>query len=210
MMKNTGQATRQVGLRVMLDTLIGDNDGVPFIVPGRDGIVTSTLAMSAGDVPDFVRSSERPNLSSPGVIVDLNLVPAEGESRPTELLLSHWPGDDAEWTYERSESFGNDTAAGIYYAPTVLDPGRTRSIGFSYGLGTISSTASMNERLSITAGGPIRAGSSFWLVALVNKPRTGQTVRLILPAGLSPRRPESLSQTVAGSGSSTQLSLSNT
>src|SRR5205807_661814 len=37
-LKNTGRRAREVGLRVMLDTLIGDNDGVPFIIPGREGI----------------------------------------------------------------------------------------------------------------------------------------------------------------------------
>ncbi len=63
---NKGSKTRQVGLRVMLDSLIGDNDGVPFIVPGREGIVTRTLDMAGGDVPDFVRSLERPSLASPG------------------------------------------------------------------------------------------------------------------------------------------------
>ena len=205
-MKNTGTTTRQAGLRVMLDTLIGDNDGVPFIVAGRDGIVTSPLEMRGADVPDFVRSLERPVLESPGVIVDLNLVPAEGEERPSELLLSHWPGSDAAWSYNRRAPFAEDTAAGLYYDPAPLEPGRSRTIGFSYGLGTISSTATGNARLSLTAGGPIRAGSSFWLVALVNNPRPGQTVKLTLPQGLMPRRPASSSQRVEGSGPYTQLS----
>jgi hypothetical protein len=205
-LKNLGPTTRQVGLRVMLDTLIGDNDGVPFIVPGREGIVTSTLEMRGNEVPDFVRSLERPDLASPGVIVDINLVPAEGEVRPSELVLSHWPGENAEWNYNRTTPFGSDTAAGIYYAAVPLEPGRARSIGFSYGLGTISSTATRNARLSLTAGGPIRASSSFWLVALVNQPRSGQIVRLVLPQGLTARRPKSLAQPVQGSGSYTQLS----
>jgi hypothetical protein len=205
-LKNTGTTTRQAGLRVMLDTLIGDNDGVPFIVAGRDGIVTSPLELRGPDVPDFVRALERPILARPGVIVDLNLVPAEGEERPGELLLSHWPGGDAEWNYNRRAAFTDDTAAGLYYAPAPLEPGHTRSVGFSYGLGTISSTATHNARLSLTAGGPIRAGSSFWLVALVTNPRPGQTVKLSLPQGFVPRRPAAPSQPVEGSGPYTQLS----
>ncbi len=203
---NKGSKTRQVGLRVMLDTLIGDNDGVPFIVPGRDGIVTRTLDMTGGDVPDFVRSLERPSLASPGVIVDLNLVPEPGEPRPSEVLLSHWPGAEAGWSYARPASFVDDTAVAVYYAPQALEPGQTRSIGFGYGLGTISSTGTRNAQLSLTAGGPIKAGAAFWLVALVNKPRPGQTVTLVLPQGLAPRRPGSLSQSVQGSGAYTQLS----
>jgi len=204
-LKNRGAVARQVGLRVMLDTLIGDNDGVPFIVPGREGIVTNALSLAGNDVPDFVRSLERADLSNPGVIVDINLVPEAGQTRPSELVLSHWPGNIAGWSYDRAP-FGSDTAAGIYYAPAPLEPGQTQALGFSYGLGTISSTASRNARLSLTAGGPIRSGSSFWLVALVNQPRSGQTVRLALPQGLTARRPESLSQRVEAGGSYTQMS----
>ena len=127
------------------------------------------------------------------MIVDIGLYPHEGEERPSELVLSHWPGSDAEWDYDRSEPFGHDSAAGIYYAPRPLLPGQTRSVGFSYGLGTISSTATKNSRLSLTAGGPIRAGSSFWLVALVNSPRPGRPSRSRCltashSAGLSRRR----------------------
>ena len=111
-----------------------------------------------------------------------------------------------QWNYNRRQPFGDDTAAGLYYSPAPLEPGRSRSIGFSYGLGTISSTKTRNTRLSLTAGGPIRAGSSFWLVALVDDPRPGQTVKLTLPEGLTPRRPAASSQPVEGSGATTQLS----
>jgi hypothetical protein len=205
-LKNTGTTTREVGLRVMLDTLIGDNDGVPFIVPGREGIVTNPLVLEGAQVPDFVRSLERPSLESPGVVVDINLVPSEGEERPGELVLSHWPGGGAEWNYDRYSPFNADSAAGLYYASAPLQPGRSRSMGFSYGLGTLSSTATRNARLSLTAGGPIRSGSSFWLVALVSNPSRGQNVKLTLPAGLTPRQPASPSQVVEGSGPYTQLS----
>ena len=151
--------------------------------------------------PDFVRSLERPSLLSPGVIVDLNLVPEDGELRPDEVVLSHWPGSDAEWNYSRGASFVNDSAGRCYYPPTAIEPGVTPArSGSPTGSGTISSTATRNAKLSLTAGGPIRAGSSFWLVALVDQPRPGQTVTLVLPKGLSPRRPESLSQPVQGTG----------
>ena len=205
---NTDDAPRTAGLRVMLDTLIGDNDGVPFIVPGRAGIVTGPLELAGEAVPDFVQSLERPALARPGVIVDIGLVPAEAEERPAELMLSHWPGSDAGWLYSRLVPFGQDTAVGLYYPPRPLAPGAARSLGFTYGLGTISSTATKNARLSLTAGGPIRSGSSFWLVALVNGPRRGQVVRLTLPAGLTARQPPSPSQPVpvAAEGEYTQLS----
>ena len=47
------------------------------------------------------------------------------------LLLSHWPGENAAWNYNRRQPFGDDTAAGLYYSPAPLEPGRSRSLKLS-------------------------------------------------------------------------------
>jgi len=184
LLENQGTTGRDVGLRVMIDSLIGDNDGVPFIVPGREGLVSTPQVFRDGSVPDFVRALEVPDLVKPGVIADLGLRPSEGE-RPTEVVLTHWPGSEADWDYERTRPFGGDSAIGLYYAPRQLAAAARRHIRFTYGLGTISSTLTKNARLSLTAGGPFKAGGRFWLVALVPEPKPEQTVQLELPKGLT-------------------------
>lgn len=205
-LENVGQRRRNVGLRVMLDTLIGDNDGVPFLVPGREGLITRPLTLEGRAVPDFVQSLERDDLTRPGVVVDIGLSLAEGEERPGLLTLTHWPGEDADWDYSRDNPFVDDTAVGLYYLERSLAPGASRSMGFTYGLGTLSSTASRNPSLSLTTSGPIRAGSSFWLMVLVKNPKQGQSVALMLPAGLKPLKPTDLRQQLAAGGAYTQLS----
>jgi hypothetical protein len=205
-LENTAQTSRSVGLRVMIDTLIGDNDGVPFLVPGRQGIVTGPLTLDGPAVPDFVQSLERGNLDSPGVVVDIGLSSAEGEERPGTLTLTHWPGEEAGWDYRRSDPFDSDTAVGIYYPTRTLAAGASRSMGFSYGLGMLSSTASRNASLSLTTSGATRSGASFWLMVLVKNPRQGQSVTLTLPAGLTPHRPASPRQPLSAGGPYTQLS----
>ncbi len=124
-LENIGTTTHEVGLRVMLDTLIGNNDGVPFMLPGRKGIVHHALKLKGHDVPDFVRSLERARLDSPGVIVNIGLVPLEDEERPEELVLSHWPGGDAAWRYGL-DNLNGDSAVGLYYETKPLKPGETR------------------------------------------------------------------------------------
>lgn len=205
-LENVGQNTRDAGLRVMLDTLIGDNDGVPFLVPGRDGIVTSPLYLDGPRVPDFIQALERGDLDRPGVVIDVGLRPGEGEERPGILTLAHWPGSDAEWEYSTSTPFSNDTAVGLFYPAKPLAPGASRSMSFTYGLGTLSSTASRNASLSLTTSGATRSGASFWLMALVKNPSQGQAVNLTLPAGLTPRKPASTRQTLTAGGGYTQLS----
>jgi hypothetical protein len=183
-LRNTGSSQCMAGLRVMLDTLIGSNDGVPFIVPGHEGVVTTPQSYRGEHVPGFVRALEFANLTAPGVIVDIGLSPRSGE-RVDEVALTHWPGAEADWDYDRAREFGNDSAVGLYYEPRPLAAGASRSMEFTYGLGTISSTRSKNAALSLTAGGPFLAGGQFWLVALVQYPKAGQRVRLILSEGLS-------------------------
>ena len=186
-MRNASNSARRVGIRVMIDTLIGGNDGVPFIAAGRDGVVTQPQTFLGNDVPDFIRALETFDLARPGVIVDIGLKSAEGE-RPSQVVLSHWPGTDAEWEYERNSPMGADSAVGIYYAPRPLGAGESRMVSFTYGLGTISSTRSGNAGMSLTAGGPFRAGGKFWLVALVRNPKEHR-LRLELPEGFSSEPP---------------------
>lgn len=205
LLENTGDAPREVGLRVMIDSLIGDNDGVPFIVPGTQDLLDFPRGFRGDEVPDFVRALEQPDLAQPGVIVDLSLRPDEGE-RPAEVVLAHWPGTNATWEYDRTAAFDDDSAIGLYYPPRDLMPGERRHIRFRYGLGTISSQRSKNASLSLTAGGPFRAGGKFWLVALVQNPMQGQTVRLELPPQLELAMNETAEKSVPAGKDYTQIS----
>jgi hypothetical protein len=168
----------------MLDSLIGNNDGVPFVVPGRKELVTSPQSFRGDAAPDFVRALEVANLASPGVVAHLGLR-GEGGDRPDEVVLTHWPGSDAAWDYNRAREFGRDTAIGMYYSPKPLSPSAVRRISFTYGLGMLSSLRTRNPALALTAEGPFQSGGKFWVVSFVQEPRAGQRVRLELPPGLS-------------------------
>ncbi|MDA1016036.1 MAG: hypothetical protein O3A00_16465, partial [Planctomycetota bacterium] len=185
LVENIDRQPHNVGLRVMLDTLIGNNDGVPFIVPGTDGIVTSPVVYRSGNIPDFVRALENPDLQNPGVIVDIGLRVDAGVESPNEVVLSFWPGSDAKWDYDRLKPFGKDTCIGMFYLKRDMQPGEKRVMSYTYGLGSISSTRTQNAAISLTAGGPFRAGGKFWLVALVQNPQAGQRVAISLPTGVT-------------------------
>ena len=181
---NSGQSQHTIGLREMLDTLIGANDGVPFIVPGQDGLVNSVTSYGGNQVPDLVLALERPDLTDPGVIVEIGLRARQSE-RPIEVVLSHWPGSNAIWNYDRNRPIGSDSAIGIFYEIRTLSPGESRYLAYSYGLGTISSTRTKNAKLSLSANGPFHAAGKFWLTVLVQNPRNGQQVRVCLPDGMA-------------------------
>jgi predicted secreted protein len=197
-LENRDKTPHHVGLRIMLDTLIGDNDGVPFSVPGRQGIIDRAVELQGKDIPDFIQVLEKPDLTNPGVVVNVTL--RGGEATPPErVLITGWPGGEAHWDYLASvggvgaplsrggeAAPGGDSAIGLFYPINLLQPGERRQIVALYGLGAISSVVSKNPSLGLSiSSNRVDEGASFWIVARVSNPRAGQRVRLQLPAALT-------------------------
>ena len=179
---NVGRSTREVGLRIMIDTLIGSNDGVPFVVPGHKGIVTEALEFSGAQVPESFQALEKLDLAEPGVIVRMRLQGGK-TTRPDRLVITHWPGSSADWDFPLTE-LGHDSAVGLYYEPRSMARDGSRTIVTCYGLGEISSAVSGNASLSLSFERAVELKDKFWIMALVIAPHAGQTARLTLPAGL--------------------------
>jgi len=58
-----------IGIRVMMDSFIGKNDGVPFTIPGEKGFVDGMRVISGSAIPDYAEVVENPDdPSNPGTI----------------------------------------------------------------------------------------------------------------------------------------------
>jgi hypothetical protein len=179
---NRDTREHKVGLRLQLDTLIGDNDGVPFTVPGRPGLLDTFADYRGKDVPDFVQALEVPNLNNPGTVAHLTLKLGSAIEPPDRLSLTHWPNLDPRWELPVVPLTG-DSAAVLYWLPRAVKVGAKRTIGFSYGLGSVA----YGNKLGVTLGGSFEPGQQFTVTAYVENPVPGQTVRLEVPAGLTRR-----------------------
>ncbi len=178
--QNNDTRQHSAGLRLQLDTLIGSNDGVPFTVPGKTGLVATFADFRVpSTVPDFVQALERFDLNNPGTIAQLTLKPGSGIEPAQRLTLTHWPGGSLAWDIP-VRSLTGDSAAVLYWPEKTLKPGEKRTIGFSYGLGNVSAT----DKLGLTLGGSFEPGQAFTATAYVENPVAAQTLRLELPAGL--------------------------
>jgi hypothetical protein len=183
MVENKGSEEAKVGLRMVLDTLIGDNDGVPFTVPGRSDLVVNMAEFpTAKEVPDFVQVLERPDLKSPGIVGFVNFKLGGDVEAPSRVLLTQWPGKILDRWVIPLRPFDGDSAVVMYWQEQALKPGAKREVGFSYGLGGLS--ISSNGRLGVSVGGSFTPGGSLTVVALVNSPVKGETLELKLPPGL--------------------------
>jgi hypothetical protein len=197
-LENRGDVRQIVGLRYMLDTFIGTNDGVPFNIPGQGLCDSSHDFKKAEDVPDFVTAMERDDVKNPGTVAHVTLKGGGGLEPPSRVILGAWPDSNL---YAKSQQIANkqdtlwevpvlsmhdpalerpDSAVTIYWEPRELKSGDTRVVGFAYGLGEVSGdSGSLGLTLAGNADSFV-AGGEFSLTAYVKDPQDKQTATLTL------------------------------
>jgi hypothetical protein len=209
---NLDARAHQVGLRFLLDTFIGENDGVPFTIPGKAELCSTRQRFDTPtEVPDYIQALENQNLLSPGTVAHLQFrIPGPLES-PTRVQLGGYPDAPLQdlgyrlanswmtpWDVpfvsirELVERQGEvkrrlrkvvpDSAVTLYWDVKSLEPGQRREVGFSYGLGSFAS-AEGEGKLLLTVGGRTVRDGEFTLTALRSSPVAGEKMTLILPTG---------------------------
>ncbi len=196
------RARSGLGLRAMIDTLIGRNDGVPFLVPGKQGILAHSAEFSGSAVPDYVQALERESAVDPGAIVHITLRGGDA-TPPTRLVIDHWPGSQAGYEFfrGRGKQWGHDSAIGLHFEPECFLPGEAKRFTFFYGLGGMSSVASGNRKLALTFPRRVGVGDTFTVSARVFDPQNGESIALSVDDGLEIVGPaEQRVETVEGAG----------
>jgi hypothetical protein len=200
--ENNDSREHRIGLRFMLDTFIGSNDGVPFTIPGeRELCDTLKDFRTPEQVPDFIQALERESLTEPGTVAQLQLRLGGRIEAPDRVTLGAWPNPDlARPPYNATGCRQDqtlwdvpvlpikalrpgDSCVTMYWNERVLAPGERREVGFAYGLGNVASDRDAAGRLGLSVGGSFKPGGEFTLTALVSNPQRNETLTLELPAG---------------------------
>jgi hypothetical protein len=210
---NRGARERKVGLRVMLDTFIGSNDGVPFAIPGQPGVVTTPRVFRGDAIPDYIEAMERPDPHDPGTIAHLGLrgihLPGVTLEPVEKVVLCAYRDSNIRWSAELAKEEENkpikDSSVFLYWAERDMKAGEARHMAFSYGLGTVSAPEESGN-LVLTAGGSFVVDNDFTVTAYVKKPEAGEKVRLTLPDGLRLVAGQAPEQGVQPGGDYTQVS----
>ncbi len=190
LIENKAAKAHKVGLRVQLDTFIGTNDGVPFTIAGQKNLVTTQADFHRDkqNIPAFIQALEKPDLQNPGTVAHLSLKIPNLEP-PGRVSLTNWPGrNDANhfrvWDVKMRD-MEEDSVVVLYWLPELLKPGESRALGFSYGLGKVSTTNLKGKtQLGLTLSGSFIPGETFTATAYVTNPRKKQKLTLKLPKGL--------------------------
>lgn len=139
--QNTDSRTHQVGIRIMLDTMLGANDGAPYRV-GERAVTTDTVLVGSG-IPEFWQAFD--DLSQPQVMAQGTLL-YPGETPPERVYMTNWGSlADGVWSFDfqagrdftRKGEFELDSALAIFWDPEPLAAGEGREYVTYYGLGGI-------------------------------------------------------------------------
>ncbi len=131
-----------VGLRLVLDTMLGSNDGAPLRAGGA-AIETATQLRGA-DIPEYWQAFD--SLAEPAVISQGTLR-APGLTPPDRLEMVDWGTlADNPWSFAfpagadftRRGEEAQDTAVALYWDPAPLGPGESRTYATLYGVGGVS------------------------------------------------------------------------
>ncbi len=209
--ENRGGAPRKVGLRFLLDTFIGNNDGVPFTIPPEtEPMDTMRIFGSAlpGDpvpaveqVPDYIQALEGNTLKSVGTVAHLTLRVPEGERKfeePVRVQLAHWPFYHENLLTIDKKALWTIPVYPIKYLDPTLKAVRPDSAVVIYWAEKEMQSGEIREmafayglgqvtasgRLGLTAGGSLQQGKEFAVTAYIEAPEEGQTVKLNAPGEL--------------------------
>jgi hypothetical protein len=202
---NTDSIPHPVAMRFLLDTFIGSNDAVPFTIAGAKELCDTMQKFNRpSEVPDYISALERQDVQNPGTVAHITLKYG-GLEPPSRVTLGAWPlqslrkhpgGDLAERQETRwevpvlpmalassTQNPNGDSAVTLYWDDKEVAPKQTRTVGFAYGLGSVTGDKSGGQ-LGMTAGGELVEEKEFTLTAYVKSPAPGTTITLTLKRGL--------------------------
>ena len=193
--KNNDSLAHMVGLRLMLDTMLGSNDGAPFRVEDK-GLVSDSVYYSE-NMPEFWQAFD--SLTNPRVMSQGTLKGPD-TTTPDRVYFTNWGSvADSPWNFDftpgrdftRIGEYELDSAISMFWDPKPLGPGETRNYVSYYGLGGVT-IAPGELVLGVTSPAQITSDpdkdDSFSVIAYVQNDGKGMArgveAKINLPDGL--------------------------
>ena len=172
---NNDTITHNIGIRIMLDTKLGKNDGTPFRIGEKT--ITSELRLEKKELADYWLTFD--NLNTPNVIAQGTLYSKKHKiSWPDYLIISNWGTlVDFPWSfkYQQGRSFirtgetEKDTALALYWNPIKVPPNTKRTVNTLYGLGELSlSPGDMSLGITAPKEVPVNESDSFLVMGYLS------------------------------------------
>ena len=147
---NRDNEPHTVGLRAMIDTHIGANDGTPFFIPPTEDApahFVDTREVFEGDrIPVFLRVLESNDLNDTGTVMTVAEMGLRlrGIEPMERVVICRWqPATAARWDWpframNDPPGAKKDSCVVLYWARRAMQPGEKRTLAYTYGLGRIT------------------------------------------------------------------------
>lgn len=143
---NTSDESKNVGCRIMFDTMLDKNDSAPFRVPGIGPVTTRTSLVGDRITRNYQVFDD---LSNPTIVASGSFVTGNGS--PDEVQYNNYficSNNVLVPEVDSSSAIGDSTVNGIWYEKP-LAPGESRTYTGYYGLGEV--IVSRNGKISVGA-----------------------------------------------------------
>jgi hypothetical protein len=200
---NKGTSDKSIGTRVLMDTMLGDNDGSRVSLDGKSDITFET-EVTGDDIPVYWRTTD--SAENPKV-VSYGFIKGWGNTEPDRMTIAHWSAlSSTKWDYSinRDRNISSvlndyksaDSAVALYWEPKTLEPGQSVQVETYYGLGNVNSNDGSTFNLNVLAPskliieGEAYKGNPFEIMLELDNNLSsstelaGITAELILPEGL--------------------------
>ncbi len=190
--RNNDTVNHDIGIRVMLDTMLGNNDAAPFRIPGI-GSVTTELELAGDEIPEYWQAFD--SLTYPAIISQGTLLRNTNNS-PDKVQFTNWRrAYDNAWMNSVNTGSGNgDSAVSVYWDPKAIAPGETREYVTYYGLSEFQQDLTAPLAVSLTGANNVQVSDNaynpnpFTVISYITNVGSGTAnnvkARIILPDGL--------------------------
>lgn len=136
--ENTSEQALAIGVRLLLDTYLGENRNTHFRIAG-DTVIRREQAFAFDAMPAWWESDD--NEAEDGVLFRGVLL-GSGVTRPDQIVFANWKRlNDTTWNYDvnSARDFNllpysiNDSAVCHYYDPLQIQPGEARTVVVALG-----------------------------------------------------------------------------
>ncbi|MEI6521746.1 MAG: hypothetical protein WCO98_17185, partial [bacterium] len=188
----------KVSIRLMLDTMCGNNDGAPIRIGDR--ALLAPILFESNELPaDAGYWQAFDSLSRPTVISQ-NTLKGSGATQPQKILFSDWgtvaddpwiPAITQNSSFIRKGEDETDTAVALYWiSDTSLEPGQEKQYATNYGLGYIKLNGPLGISAPKESSFEYERTQPFTVMAYLQntdktQPLTNVVLNMALPDGLS-------------------------
>lgn len=146
--KNDTEYEKQVGIRIMMDTMLGGNDAAPFRVNGSD--VTTETEYTGSSIPQIWQAFD--SATNPGVVAQGTFYKS-GDRKPDKVQFTNWGNvSHTLWDYVTHPAVSNgDSAVSITWNKDTFSSGETREFVTYYGLSELEQNLIPPLALSVYA-----------------------------------------------------------